>query len=86
MRDEVLNETLFRSLAHARAVLAAWRRDFNEQRPHSKLGWMTPCTYAAAISGTAGRTAPQRESSAIRPLAMASALGSDHTPTPVLPG
>ena len=37
IRDEVLNETLFRSLAHARAVLAAWRRDYNEERPHSKL-------------------------------------------------
>ena len=86
MRDEVLNETLFRSLAHARAVLGAWRRDYNEQRPHSKLGWMTPCTYAVALSSNAGRTAPQRESSAVRPLAMASALGSDQPPTPVLPG
>ena len=86
MRDEVLNQTLFRSVAHARVVLAAWRRDYNEQRPHSKLGWMTPCTYAAALSGTAGRTAPQRESSAIRPLARAPELGSHQPPTPVLPG
>ena len=86
MRDEVLNETLFRSLAHARAVLAAWRRDYNEQRPHSKLGWMTPCTYAAAISGVAGRNAALRESSALRPLAMASALRSDQTPTPATTG
>ena len=86
MRDEVLNKTLFRSLAHARAVLAAWRRDYNKQRPHSKLGWMTPCAYAAAIAGNAGRTAPQRERSAVRPLATASALRSDQPPTPVLPG
>ena len=42
LRDELLNETLFRSLPHARAVLEAWRRDYNEERPHSKLGWMTP--------------------------------------------
>ena len=43
LRDELLNETLFRSLPHARAVLENWRRDYNEQRrPHSKLGWMTP--------------------------------------------
>ena len=86
MRDEVLNETLFRSLAHARAVLAVWRRDYNEERPHSKLGWMTPCTYAVALSGDAGRTAPQRGSSAVRPLAVAPALRSDQPPTPVLPG
>jgi putative transposase len=86
MRDEVLNETLFRSLAHARVALAHWRRDYNEQRPHSSLGWMTPCTYAAALSGSAGRSAPQRESSVLRPLAMAPALSSDHPPTPVAPG
>ena len=30
LRDELLNETLFRSLPHARAVLEAWRRDYNE--------------------------------------------------------
>lgn len=42
LRDELRNETLFRSLLHARAVLKAWRRDYNEERPHSKLGWTTP--------------------------------------------
>ncbi len=42
LRDELLNETLFRSLPHARAVLEEWRRDYNEQRPHSKLAWLTP--------------------------------------------
>ena len=55
MRDGVLNETLFRSLSHTPVVLASWRKDYNEERPHSKLGWMTPCTYAAAFSGTAGQ-------------------------------
>ncbi len=38
LRDELLNETLFSSLADARAKLEAWRRDFNEVRPHSRLG------------------------------------------------
>ena len=46
LRDEMLNETLFRSLAHARFVLEAWRADFNSSRPHSRLGWMTPNAYA----------------------------------------
>jgi transposase InsO family protein len=41
-----------RSVQHARAVLVAWRHDYNEQRPHSKLGWMTPGAYASALSGT----------------------------------
>jgi putative transposase len=48
LRDELLNETLFRSLPHVRAALEAWRVDYNTERPHSRLGWMTPETYAAA--------------------------------------
>ena len=42
LRDECLNETLFTSLWHARAVLASWRRDYNEVRPHSALNGQTP--------------------------------------------
>ena len=48
LRDELLNETLFRSLSHTRAVLEAWRADYNNERPHSRLGWMSPAIYAAA--------------------------------------
>ena len=47
LRDELLNETLFRSLPHARIALDAWRDDYNLHRPHSKLGWLTPASYAA---------------------------------------
>src|SRR4029078_11422796 len=58
--DELLNETLFKSLPHARAGLEAWRRDYNEQRPHSKLGWMTPGAYASGLSGEDRRDAGSR--------------------------
>ena len=54
LRDELLNETLFRSLQHARGVLEDWRRDYNEERPHSRLGWLTPRAYADALCGKAG--------------------------------
>src|SRR5437763_12109974 len=37
LRDELLNETLFTSLAHARAALAAWRDVYNTVRPHSDI-------------------------------------------------
>ncbi len=37
LRAECLNETLFTTLAEARAVLARWRRDCNQVRPHSVL-------------------------------------------------
>jgi putative transposase len=42
LRDECLNETAFSSLAGARAVLAAWRDDYNRVRPHSALANRTP--------------------------------------------
>jgi putative transposase len=46
LRDEHLNETLFSSLAHAKAELAAWKHDYNTERPHSGLGWLTPAEFA----------------------------------------
>jgi putative transposase len=45
LRDELLNETLFTSLAQARAVLAAWKDDYNNVRPHSSLGDLTPSEF-----------------------------------------
>lgn len=47
MRDELLNETMFRNLAHARVVIAAWVTDYNTERPHSALGYQTPVDYDA---------------------------------------
>ena len=86
LRDELLNETLFRSLPHARAVLEAWRRDYNEDRPHSKLGWMTPGDYARALSGETGRRAARHGSSARRPVATPNQDGSNHRRTLVMAG
>ena len=49
MRDELLNETLFLSLAHARVEIAAWVEDYNRERPHSALGYATPAAFAAEL-------------------------------------
>ena len=46
-RDECLNDHFFHNLAHARAVIGDWRRDYNEARPHSSLGRMPPAEFAA---------------------------------------
>lgn len=46
LRDECLNETLFTSLAEARALLNAWQHDYNTVRPHSKLGGRSPAEIA----------------------------------------
>jgi putative transposase len=47
LRDELLNETAFRSLGHARDMLADWREDFNDRRPHTSHGGLTPNEFAA---------------------------------------
>lgn len=46
-RDECLNEHWFSSLAQARQVIAEWRRDYNEVRPHSSCGRIPPAEFAA---------------------------------------
>lgn len=47
LRDELLNETSFRSLAHVRDLLAEWQDDFNQNRPHTSLKGLTPNEFAA---------------------------------------
>ena len=46
-RDECLNEHWFTSLAQARQVIADWRRDYNQVRPHSSCGRIPPAQFAA---------------------------------------
>jgi putative transposase len=46
-RDECLNDHWFTSLAEARIRISAWRRDYNEHRPHSALNYQTPAEFAA---------------------------------------
>jgi putative transposase len=41
-RDECLNEEVFASLAEARTLIEQWRRDYNQVRPHSAHGGLTP--------------------------------------------
>jgi putative transposase len=48
-RDECLNEHWFTTLVEAREIIAEWRRDYNEVRPHSSCGRMPPAKYAAMI-------------------------------------
>ena len=46
LRDEKLNDTLFSTLHQVRVELATWRNDYNQHRPHSGLGWLTPSEFA----------------------------------------
>lgn len=51
LRDECLNEHWFVSLAHAKAVIETWRREYNEERPKKSLGGLTPSAYARQLAG-----------------------------------
>ena len=46
LRQECLNEHWFMSLADAQGKIEAWRRHYNEARPHSALDWLTPSEIA----------------------------------------
>ena len=55
LRDECLNTHWFLSLADARAKIEAWRRHYNESRPHTSLGWMTPAEFASLAGVNPGQ-------------------------------
>ena len=75
MRDELLNETMFRNLAHTRAMIAAWAADYNTERPHSALDYCTPAEYARTLNQAIARPAARDESSARRAIAQPAPIG-----------
>jgi len=46
LRDECLNANWFTSLSDARQKIETWRQDYNQQRPHSSLGYLAPAEFA----------------------------------------
>ena len=50
----------FLSRAEAKAIIEAWRRHYNEVRPHSSLGYLTPAEFAAKLEQTTQLPLPQR--------------------------
>ena len=50
LREECLRVSWFQNLFEAGRIIAAWRRDYNERRPHSSLNYMTPAEFAAQAS------------------------------------
>jgi len=62
LRDECLNVSWFENLWDARRKIAAWQKEFNEERPHSSLGYQTPAAFARQLlpsSGSALRATPE---------------------------
>ncbi len=75
MRDELLNETMFHNLTHARVVIPAWAADYNTERPHSALNYQTPADYARTLTTAIARPATRDESSACRAIAQPAPIG-----------
>ena len=86
MRDELLNETMFRNLAHARIVITAWATDYNIERPHSALDYQTPAEYARTLTTAIARPATRNESSARRAIAQPAPNGVKSNRAPVAAG
>jgi hypothetical protein len=90
-RDECLSLEWFRSRAEARVVIESWRRHYNEVRPHSSLGYLTPAAFAAKIreqdaapGQATGRTAAVYGASALHPVAQPPRQGQSKAATGVV--
>lgn len=54
LRDECLRVSWFGNLFEARRKIAAWRTEYNQERPHSSLGYRTPEEFAREMGGEKG--------------------------------
>jgi len=58
LREECLNVSWFGNLFEARGKIGAWRKEYNEQRPHSSLGYRTPAEFARLAFSSPGSVPP----------------------------
>jgi transposase InsO family protein len=56
LRDELLNGEEFYTVPEARVLVARWRREYNQVRPHSSLGYRPPAPEAWSVDQTTPRT------------------------------
>jgi len=57
LRDGVLDREVFYSVKEAKVLVENWRLEYNNHRPHSSLGYMTPAAFAASCIASASPTA-----------------------------
>jgi putative transposase len=58
LREECLNVSWFGTLFEARGKIGAWGQEYNQERPHSSLGYRTPAEFARQAAGLRSPTAP----------------------------
>jgi len=61
LRDGILDRELFYSVKEAKAIVEDWRLEYNNHRPHSGLGYMTPAAFAVGCIPSASPTAQPKE-------------------------
>ena len=86
MRGECLNETMFRNLAHARIMIAAWATDHNTESPLSALEYQTPAACARTLTPAIARPAARDDNSARRAIAQPAPTGRNTKPAPLAAG
>jgi putative transposase len=68
LRDEYLSQTELLSEHDARLKARAWQQDFNEQRPHSSLGYLTPLEFARRCGASSPLAPPNHHNAMAMPL------------------
>jgi putative transposase len=63
LREECLNVSWFQNLFDAKRKIAEWRVEYNEERPHSSLGYLTPSEFAARATASYGKDAGPKAAS-----------------------
>ena len=86
MRDECLNDHLFFSMNHARAVIRGWVDDFNTAKPHSAIGYLTPAAFAATFRPQRASPLRHMKNSAPMPVAYGPGAHNHHPAIPVAAG
>lgn len=61
LRDDLLDREVFHSVKEAKVLVEDWRLEYNDHRPHSGLGYMTPAAFAASCIPSASPTAQPQE-------------------------
>jgi transposase InsO family protein len=49
LRDELLNREIFTTLTEAKVLIEEWRKEYNQVRPHSSLGYKPPAPEAKML-------------------------------------
>jgi transposase InsO family protein len=52
LRDELLNREVFTTLEEAKVLIEQWRREYNQVRPHTALGYQPPAPEATLTVAT----------------------------------